>query len=552
MTAGLHYSRQGAAVSRREREDRERRMALAKREVGGLVAEKAPADLVLLPPGPEAGTEIKRYNPSEEISGHGLRGYGRALHIILTFALYHIFVFVYHRRYFIGRKEESEEKHLQWQAAWLSRRLLALGPTFIKIGQSISTRADLLPLAYIKELSKLQDRVPPFDHEIAMATIESELGQPVSELFAEIDEEPIAAASLGQVYRARLKTGELVAVKVQRPHLPEIINFDIAVLRRIARFMARFPRLVRGVDWEGTLNEFAQVIFEEMDYVQEGRNAEVFDEKFRRWRDVYVPRIYWSHTSRRVLTMEFIEGLKVLEIDALKARGIEPPEVVKLIARTYLKQLLEDGFFHADPHPGNLRVMADGRLAFFDFGMVGRITPQLQSMMIDAFFHIVERDVKGLTQDLINLQFLSSKIDTDSIRPVVEKLFADYLNLRLGEIRFKELTYELAEVMYEYPFTIPANFTYIIRAIMTLEGIGIALDPNFSFFDVAKPYAKEFMLKREGRFIRDQIVKKLLYGEDNQIQWGKAWKLAKIAFKMYYDSFMQSLNSPPKPGSGAR
>ncbi|MEP7273038.1 MAG: AarF/ABC1/UbiB kinase family protein, partial [Acidobacteriota bacterium] len=418
------------------------------------------------------------------------------------------------------------------------------GPTFIKIGQSISTRADLLPLAYIKELSKLQDSVPSFPREEAMATIERELGRPISALYSEIEPEPVAAASLGQVYRARLHTGEQVAVKVQRPHLAERINFDLAVLRLIARFMLRFPRLTRGIDWEGTIDEFATVIFEEMDYVQEARNAETFRQNFVKWREVYVPTIYWSHTSVRVLTMEFIEGLKVLDLNLQRERGIDPPEVVKLIARTYLKQLLEDGFFHADPHPGNLRIMADGRMAFFDFGMVGRITPQLQSSMIDAFFHIIERNVPGLTQDLINLNFLAPGIDFNVIRPVVEQLFSDYLNLRLGEVRFKELTYELAEVMYEHPFRIPANFTYIIRAIMTLEGIGIAMDPNFSFFDVAKPYAKEFMLKREGKSIRDALLKKIIYGEGNQIQWGKAWKLAKMALKMYYDTFIAGLSAP--------
>jgi predicted unusual protein kinase regulating ubiquinone biosynthesis (AarF/ABC1/UbiB family) len=489
-------------------------------------------------------TNVSHYDPARQIGGHGLRGYLRAFHIIWTFALYHLFVYAYHRGWFVGGKEESEEKHLQWQAEWLSRQLLKLGPTFIKIGQSISTRADLLPLAYIKELSKLQDSVPSFPREEAIAIIERELGRPVEELFSVIESEPVAAASLGQVYRGYLPSGSEVAIKVQRPHLAEVINCDLAVLRLIARFMLRFPKLTRGVDWEGTIGEFATVIFEEMDYISEGRNAETFRRHFNKWREVYVPVIYWSHTSVRVLTMEFIEGTKVLDLEAQRARGINPPDIVKLIARTYLKQLLEDGFFHADPHPGNLRIMNDGRLAFFDFGMVGRITPKLQSNMIDAFFHIVERDVSGLTQDLVNLHFLAPGIDFNSIRPVVEQLFSDYLNLRLGEVRFKELTYELAEVMYEHPFTIPANFTYIIRAIMTLEGMGIAMDPNFSFFEVAKPFAKEFMLKREGRFIRDQLVKRLIYGEGDGIQWGKAWKLAKIAARMYYDSFVQSISAP--------
>ncbi|MGH9838393.1 MAG: ABC1 kinase family protein, partial [Blastocatellia bacterium] len=334
--------------------------------------------------------------------------------------------------------------------------------------------------------------------------------------------------------------GQTVAIKVQRPGLANTINFDLAVLRRIARFMARYPRLVRGVDWEGTLDEFAAVIFEEMDYVREGHNADTFRENFRKWREIYVPTIHWSHASPRVLTMEFIGGAKVTDLDSLAARGIHPPRIVKLIARTYLKQLLEDGFFHADPHPGNLRVMDDGRLAFFDFGMVGRITPKLQSQMIDAFFHIVERDVRGLTQDLINLGFLASTIDANVIRPVVEKLFSDYLNLKLGEVRFKELTYELAEVIYEHPFRIPAHFTYVMRAIMTLEGIGITMDPNFSFFEVAKPYAKEFMLKREGKYLREMLIRKLVYGENQEIQWDKMWKLAKIAFKTYVDDLLGS------------
>jgi predicted unusual protein kinase regulating ubiquinone biosynthesis (AarF/ABC1/UbiB family) len=518
-------------------------MALAERQIERDILKNGNLPAIIA--GGQASADLEaanvaRYNPQEAINGHGIRGWLRAARIVFTFALYQLFVYVYHRGWFVGKKDESEEKHLQWQAAWLMRQLIRLGPAFIKIGQAVSTRADLLPLAYVKELSKLQDSVPPFPHEEAMAIIERELGKPVGHLYADIESQPIAAASLGQVYRARLHSGETVAVKVQRPGLENVINFDLAVLRRIAQFMKRFPKLVRGADWEGTLDEFASTIFEEMDYVQEGRNAETFRRHFREWRDVYVPVIYWSHVSPRVLTMEFIEGAKVLDLQTLGEQGVEPAGVVRLIARTYLKQLLEDGFFHADPHPGNLRVMADGRLAFFDFGMVGRITPRMQSLMIDAFFHIVERDVRGLTQDMINLNFLSEGVDREVIRPVVEKLFSDYLNLRLGDVRFKELTYELADVIYEYPFRIPANFTYVMRAIMTLEGVGLAMDPDFSFFEVAKPYAKEFMLKREGRYFRDMLIRKLIYGENHEIQWGKMWKLAKMAFKLAYDNLVKS------------
>ncbi|MFN6204370.1 MAG: ABC1 kinase family protein [Acidobacteriota bacterium] len=489
---------------------------------------------------PPNATDVSRYNPHERLVGHGWRGWWRAWQIISTFAFYYVFVIVYHRGWFTGRKDESEERHLRWQAEWFVRQLLKLGPTFIKIGQALATRADLLPLAYIKELTGLQDNVPAFPNPVAFAIIERELGAPVDQLYAEFEQTPIAAASLGQVYRARLATGEIVAVKVQRPHLDRTINFDLAVLRRMARFLNRYPQVVRGVDWEGTLDEFAAVIFEEMDYIQEGRNADVFRANFRSWSEVHVPTIHWKLSSPRVLTMEFIEGTKLLDLAGLRAPGSDPPDVVRLVARTYLKQLLEDGYFHADPHPGNLRIMPDGRLAFFDFGMVGRITPRLQGLMIDAFFHILEKDVRGLTQDLINLNFLAPSVNPEMIRPVVEKLFNDYLTLKLGQIRFKDLTYDMAEIIYEYPFTLPAHFTYIMRAIMTLEGMGIVMDPNFAFFDVARPYAKEFMLRREGRQFRDLLLGKLLYGEEGSIEWGKIWKLAKMAFKWYIDSLRPS------------
>jgi predicted unusual protein kinase regulating ubiquinone biosynthesis (AarF/ABC1/UbiB family) len=430
----------------------------------------------------------------------------------------------------------ARERQLERQGAWLKENLIALGPTFIKIGQALGTRADLLPLAYVKELSTLQDQVPAFPTAEAFARIEEELGRKVSEAYAEIDAEPIAAASLGQVYRARLHTGEEVAVKVQRPALRETIGFDIAVLARITRFLSRFPSVSENADWEGMLREFRMTVFEEMDYAREASNAERFRRNFSEWRAVRVPKIYPTHTTKRVLTMEFMRGTKVTDIEALRARRISPVKVNRLLVRAYLKQLLEDGFFHADPHPGNLLVLDTGHLAFFDFGMVGRITPELQSRMIDSFFHVVGRDIEGLAQDLINLNFLKPGVETERVRPVVEGLFQHYLNLKLGEINFKELTYDLAEVMYEYPFRLPSNFTYIIRALMTLEGIGIVTDPGFSFFDTAKPYAKEFMLRREGKQFRRLLVDKLTGRDsDGRIEWGKMWKLAKMAAKMYLE-----------------
>lgn len=537
---------------------------------------------LVLPP----GTRSDHLKEDETIKGHGLRGWLRTFQIARVLGMLALYLYLdgydvranFYRRMNERRREEArargrialfqqwsrdvdrraydrvvrivrrfvfrgaegteaKEARLEAQAVWLKENLIKLGPTFIKIGQSLGTRGDLLPLAYVKELALLQDQVPSFPTSEAYARMEAELDRTVREAFAEIDAEPIAAASLGQVYRARLHTGEEVAVKVQRPNLPEIINFDIAVLRRIVAFINRFlPEANRNADWEGMLREFAETVFEEMDYVQEGRNADRFRANFQGWRAIHVPRIHWSHTTTRVITMEFIRGTKVTDIEALRARRFSPVKVNRLLVRTYLKQLLEDGFFHADPHPGNLLVTDGGRLAFFDFGMTGRITPKLQAMMINAFFHVVERDIRGLSQDLIDLNFLKPGVDPETVRPVVEGLFQHYLNLKLGEVNFKELTYDLAEVMYEYPFRLPANFTYVIRALMTLEGIGIVTDPEFSFFDTAKPYAKEFMLRREGKHFRRLILDKLT-GRDaeGRIEWSKMWKLAKMAAKMYLE-----------------
>jgi len=430
---------------------------------------------------------------------------------------------------------DKKEARLVEQSVWLRESLIGLGPTFIKIGQALGTRADLLPLAYVKELATLQDQVPEFSTAEAFARIETELGRSLQECYGEIDSTPVASASLGQVYRARLSSGEEVAVKVQRPDLEEIISFDVAILYRIVKLTNRFfPKANENADWEGMLREFHATVFEEMDYVKEGRNADRFRYNFRTWRAIRVPKIYWSHTSQKVLTLEFIRGTKVTDVEGLRARRISAVKVNRLLVRTYLKQLLEDGFFHADPHPGNLLVMDSGHLAFFDFGMVG-ITPRLQSQMIDAFFHVVGRDVHGLGQDIINLNFLKPGVDPETVRPVVERLFKVYLNLKLGEIKFKELTYDLAEVVYEYPFRLPANFTYIMRALMTLEGIAIVTDPGFSFFDTAKPYAKEFMLKREGRVFGKLILDKLTGREnaDSGIEWSRVWKLTKMAAQMY-------------------
>lgn len=450
--------------------------------------------------------------------------------------LFHTFIGIL-KRFFIGSELNKEHKQ-EKQALWLKESIIKLGPTFIKLGQSMGTRADLLPLPFVTELGTLVDDVPAFPNEVAFARIEKELGKKINEVYDEFEVKPVAAASLGQVYWAKLKTGEVVAVKVQRPNLESVIKGDIEILRKVTKFAERFPSLSENADWAGMLKEFDNTIHEEMDYAAEGRNAERFAESFKSWTNIHVPKIYWEATTSKVLTMDFIEGTKVVDLDGLRARRVSPEKVNRLLIKTYLKQLLEDGFFHADPHPGNLLVMPDGRLAFFDFGMVGRITSKLQAKMIDAFFHVVAKDPDGIAQDLIDLDFLKPGADPELVRPVVRRMFEFHLDLKLKDVNFKELTYDLADVMYDYPFRLPANFTYIMRALMTLEGIGIVTDPEFNFFLTAKPFAKEFMLRREGKDLRKMFVNKMLGrgGQEDGIDWNRTWKLAKLAAKTVFNA----------------
>jgi len=463
--------------------------------------------------------------------------YGEKLYAVRLWVIHQFTALL--RRFVIGsnaNRLQNQEK----QAVWLKNKLIQLGPTFIKIGQSMGTRADLLPLPFVKELGELVDSVPPFPNEIAFERIELELGRKISEVYAEFELQPVAAASLGQVYRARLHSGEEVAVKVQRPNLEATVKGDLIILKKVARFAERFPKLSENADWSGMLREFDVTIHEEMDYTAEGKNAERFRDNFKTWSNIHVPKIYWDATSSKVLTMEFINGTKVTDLSEQVQRNISPEKVNRLLIKTYLKQLLEDGFFHADPHPGNLLVMPDGRVAFFDFGMVGRITPQLQAKMIDAFFHVVSKDAAGIAQDLIELDFLKEGTSGNVVKPVVEKMFKFHLDRKLKDVNFKELTYDLADVMYDYPFRLPSNFTYIMRALMTLEGIGIITDPEFNFFETAKPYAKEFMLRREGNDFRKIFVDKLMGREEGgKIDWDRTWKLAKMAFKTVLNTSKQ-------------
>ncbi|MBD0262508.1 MAG: AarF/ABC1/UbiB kinase family protein [Tolypothrix sp. Co-bin9] len=415
----------------------------------------------------------------------------------------------------------------QRRAAQLRELLTRLGPAYIKIGQALSTRPDLVPPVYLEELTRLQDQLPAFPNEIAYQFIQEELGALPEEIYSELSPQPIAAASLGQVYKGKLKsTGEEVAVKVQRPDLREGITIDLYILRRLAGWAQRSFKRVRS-DLVGILDELGDRIFEEMDYIHEGQNAERFFQLYGHMKDVYVPNIYWEYTNRRVLTMEWINGTKLTNTAELNAQGINARYLIEVGVQCSLRQLLEHGFFHADPHPGNLLATTDGKLAYLDFGMMSEIKPLQRYGLIEAIVHVVNRDFEGLAKDYVNLDFLSPETDLTPIIPAFARVFADAEGASVADLNIKSITDELSALMYEYPFRVPPYYALIIRSLVTLEGIAIYIDPNFKVLSEAYPYVSKRLLTDPAPQLRASL-QDLLFKEGT-FRWNRLENLLKNA-----------------------
>ncbi len=393
--------------------------------------------------------------------------------------------------------EEQKAKRNRVRAIWLRDNLLELGPTFIKVGQFFSTRADLFPAEYIEELSKLQDRVPAFEYEQVEAIIQKELGQPVHEIYAYFEPVPLASASLGQVHRAQLTSGEEVAVKVQRPGLKRLFGIDLAILKSIAEYVQHRTRWGKGGrDWVGIYNECHRTLWEEVDYLNEGRNAAMFRRNFRDVKGVIVPRIHWRYTSPRLLTMEYLPGIKVTDFDALAAAGIERPAIARSGAESYLLQVLHHGFFHADPHPGNLAVNTDGDLIFYDFGMMGEIPSQTKEKLMLTFSGILNQNADLVVESMVGLGALAPDSDLGPVRRSVQYMLETYFNQSFDAhdtISVAAINDDLYELSYNQPFRFPATFTFVLRALSTLEALGKSLDPEFNFMEIVQPFAEEIM-----------------------------------------------------------
>jgi predicted unusual protein kinase regulating ubiquinone biosynthesis (AarF/ABC1/UbiB family) len=462
----------------------------------------------------ESAGDAVRYDPvaiAAQYSRRPLQVWGRMLSVVWTFFSFALSLWWDTTR---GKSAVNEKR----RAARLRDILGQLGPAFIKIGQALSTRPDLVPPVYLEELTTLQDQLPAFPNEVAYQFIQEELGAHPYEIYAEISADPIAAASLGQVYKGKLKTGETVAIKVQRPGLAENIGLDIYILRRVAVWAKNTFKIIRS-DLPGIMDELGERIYEEMDYTHEGQNAERFAQLYGHIKDIYVPSIYWEYTRRRVLTMEWITGIKLTNLEAVKSQGIDAPYLIEVGVQCSLRQLLEHGFFHADPHPGNLLATPEGQLAYLDFGMMSEVKPYQRYGLLEAVVHLVNRDFEGLAKDYVKLEFLTPDTDLTPIIPALAGVFNNALGASVAELNFKSITDELSAVMYEYPFRVPAYYALIIRSLVTLEGIAINVDPEFKVLSKAYPYVAKRLLSDPAPELRASL-KDLLF-KQGEFRWNR-------------------------------
>ncbi|CAN1294072.1 Uncharacterized aarF domain-containing protein kinase At1g71810, chloroplastic [Linum perenne] len=402
---------------------------------------------------------------------------------------------------FIDGLSEKSDQVFEIRAAELRRILQELGPAYVKIAQAVSSRSDLIPPSYLDELSLLQDRIAPFSTEIALKTIEEELGLPIDLIFSEISPEPVAAASLGQVYKARLRsTGQLVAVKVQRPGVQAAISLDILILRYIAGIIRRFGKF--NSDLEAVIDEWASSLFREMDYMNEAKNGLKFRELYGDIKDVIVPEMFREYTTRKVLVMEWIEGKKLAEVKDIY--------LVEVGVYCSFRQLLECGFYHADPHPGNLLRTSNGKLAYLDFGMMGDFRRELQLGFIEACLHLVNRDFDALSEDFVTLGFLPPTADREAVTRALTAVFKNAIDRGVRNISFGDLLGDLGATMYKFKFQIPSYFSLVIRSLAVLEGIAISFDPNYKVLGSTYPWIARKVLTDSSPQLKSSL-KSLLY-----------------------------------------
>ena len=426
-----------------------------------------------------------------------VRAYGRFFVVIRQF-LPLIVAYVRDRRRFLlfgGRRQVTSAMRRE-RAQVLLDSLLTLGPTFIKLGQLLSTRPDVLPPEYVAEFSKLQDEVPPAEWDDAREVLEAELG-PTEEAFVEFDTAAISGASLGQVYRAELDSGP-VAVKVRRPGIEALVEADLQVIRWSLPILIRFIGEARSFSLETLADEFDKTIHEEIDYAREARMLEEIQSNFTDDETIHIPSVIESHSTPRVLTMEYVPGTKITAIEELDAMGVDRTALAERLERIYLKMIVDDGVFHADPHPGNLAVESDGTLVFYDFGMSGTVDDYVQDKIVEFYVGIANQDIDAILDALVEMGTLSPEADRETMGNVMELAIQDVRGEQVDQYRIQEVVGQVEDTIYEFPLRLPANLALVLRVATVVEGVCVTLDPDFDFISVATDYLVEEGYREEG------------------------------------------------------
>jgi len=422
--------------------------------------------------------------------------------------------------YFLNRSK----KNRRVRARQLNRAISGLGPAIIKGGQALASRSDLLPSEYLEELQKLQDDVPRFSNQLALNTVEQELGCSFDDVFELVEEEPIAAASIGQVYKARLRAnGDTVALKIMRPQCEEIIALDLYVLRWWSGVYNKiFDALGRDINVQSIIDDFGELIYREIDYVAEAANAQRFNELYAGMAtDVFVPKVYSELTTSKVLTMEWVDGFRLTDSENLAAFELDPKFLVNTLTQCSLRQILENGFFHADPHAGNLLACRDGRLCYLDFGMMSYADRAQRNGFLLLTVHIVNRDWESLTALFQKLGFIPEGTDLKPIAVALEDALPDVLNSQVSEVNFSKVVSKLGDIMYTYPFSLPPFYIAIIRCLGVLEGLAIQVDPQARIVSEAYPYVASRVLTDSQTDLQEALKRLALDPNDGSIRWDR-------------------------------
>lgn len=406
-------------------------------------------------------------------------------------------------------KKDIEEDRLSFPKR-LVLMFEELGPTFIKLGQILSTRPDILPSEYIEELEKLQDDVESVDFKKIKSEIEEQLGREIDELFLYLEPEPIAAASIGQVHKAVLKDGKKVVIKVKRPGIDKIVRTDLAILLNISRLAENKIPEIRMYEPVEKVMEFAENLKKELDYTLEGWNIERFKQNFLKDDTVYVPEVFWDYTTKKVLTMEYIDGIKINQVDEISKLGLSRKKIAINGAQAIMKQIFINGYFHGDPHPGNILVLKDGRVAFIDFGMMGRIDEYTKQKLAALIVYIIDKNSRGIVDVLLEIGVANKNINLAEFELDIDDIITRYYGKTLEQINMAQLINEMFMLLAKHKITIPSKFTLLLKSIITIEGVGRELDPDFDVVEVAKPFVKKIIKQRYNPIKILKDVRKLL------------------------------------------